>query len=334
MAQQPTRQLSTLRPACRVTQLAKPSLLRQFHQSRIWLAEEEQRKATDAEKEEASPAEAQTSGETVTTEPSQAEEQIKEETLSSSGATEAAPSSEQPDAYYDAVAESSGTTGEPQGQTEAPTSESEGQSITERAQEFASSAAQSVQSTATAAAQSARDAFETTATANQGRQNADYPPREPRERRAPRETNDQFDRGLRDTRSADIEPSRILYVGNLFFEVTASQLEAEFARHGEIANSRVVTDSRGLSKGFAYIEFSTQDAADKARQALNQKVFQGRRLAVQYHVRREPRGGMRGGESGLGRNAGSERTPNAPSKTLFIGNMSYQMSDRDLNGKC
>lgn len=121
------------------------------------------------------------------------------------------------------------------------------------------------------------------------------------------------------------QPSRIIYVGNLFFEVTAQQLEAEFSQIGQITNSRVVTDARGLSKGFGYVEFATQEAADRAVRETDQKVFQGRRMAVQYHVRREPR--RFGSQVPPG-----ERASNAPSKTLFIGNMSYQMSDRDLNG--
>lgn len=117
-------------------------------------------------------------------------------------------------------------------------------------------------------------------------------------------------------------PSKILYVGNLFFEVTSANLEAEFARYGEVTNSRVVSDNRGMSKGFGYIEFASQESADKAVRELDQKVFQGRRMAVQYHVRRDPR---------RTREHNNKSIP--PSKTLFIGNMSYQMSDRDLNGR-
>lgn len=133
------------------------------------------------------------------------------------------------------------------------------------------------------------------------------------------------------TQFRDAQPSRILYIGNLFFEVTSQQLDAEFGRLGEVANSRVVTDNRGLSKGFGYVEFATQDAADRAVRELDQKVFQGRRMAVQYHVRREnKRFGGAGSSSGMGGGASREASP--PSKTLFIGNMSYQMSDKDLNG--
>jgi nucleolin len=139
-------------------------------------------------------------------------------------------------------------------------------------------------------------------------------------------TRDTF----RSNEDREAVPSKILYVGNLFFEVTAPQLEAEFAKFGEVSNSRVVTDDRGLSKGFAYIEFANQQQADAAVASLNQRVFQGRRLSVQYHKRREA---GRGQNAGLSRSGDFTRGPAKPSKTLFIGNMSYQMSDRDLNGK-
>ncbi|CAK4031519.1 RNA-binding domain-containing [Lecanosticta acicola] len=157
--------------------------------------------------------------------------------------------------------------------------------VAEKAQEAVSGAAQSIQNAASQVAQQARDRF---------------PPRDALNPGSP-------------------ESGKILYVGNLFFEVTTSQLESEFARFGQITNVRIVTDSRGMSKGFGYVEFSSQESAARAAQELNQATFQGRRMAVQFHVRREPRAGT------------SNRPISPPSKTLFIGNMSYQMSDRDLN---
>ena len=250
---QPTRQLSTLRPITSSFQSQKPSLYRSFHQSRKWLAEEEQKKE--------SPAEA-AGGETVTTEPSASE--VKEESVATPEVADAA-----------------------QDSTPAP----------------AESAAQEATQEVKNAIDSTKDALSSVAEIAKNTVNA---------------AAEQFP--ARDSGGKQGEPSKIIYIGNLFFEVTAPQLEAEFGRFGEVTNSRVVTDTRGLSKGFGYIEFATQDAADRAVRELDQKVFQGRRMAVQYHVRREP-----------GRN-NAGRSSNKPSKTLFIGNMSYQMSDRDLNG--
>lgn len=73
------------------------------------------------------------------------------------------------------------------------------------------------------------------------------------------------------------------------------------------------------SNSFGYVEFQSVDDAAKAVEAANQQVFQGRRLAVQFH---RPRQAInRKGPAGT----------NPPSKTLFIGNMSFEMSDKDLS---
>lgn len=66
------------------------------------------------------------------------------------------------------------------------------------------------------------------------------------------------------------------------------------------------------------MEFENLNDATAAIDALNQQLFRGRRMAVQYHRKRF---------SDLAR----PREPNDPSKTLFIGNMSFEMSDKDLN---
>ena len=50
-------------------------------------------------------------------------------------------------------------------------------------------------------------------------------------------------------------PSKILYVGNIYFEVREDTLRREFSRFGNIVNCRVVYDNRGLSKGFVFFFF-------------------------------------------------------------------------------
>jgi nucleolin len=73
------------------------------------------------------------------------------------------------------------------------------------------------------------------------------------------------------------------------------------------------------------VEYDSIDSAAKAIESLNQQPFQGRRLAVQFHRRRDPINKPRG------YNRDGPREANEPSKTLFIGNMSFEMSDKDLN---
>ncbi|KAI7154187.1 Dolichyl-diphosphooligosaccharide--protein glycosyltransferase subunit [Hortaea werneckii] len=274
---------------------------------RRWRAEGEQKKEGGA-----SPAEASTSGETVTTEATQAEESIKEgdikeESIATPDVADATQKPNLEPASHDAVSESSGTTSAPIGQTEAPTeTQQPAESLGDKTQELASSAAKTAQEATSSAAQTVFSAASSAAEKAQQSNPFDNTPSPPEGR--PRS-------------SPSRSPSRILYVGNLFFEVTAPQLEKEFSKLGEITNSRIVLDSRGLSKGFGYIEFATQEAADRAVRQQDQRVFQGRRMAVQYHLPK----------TGLSPRGQISRRLNPPSKTLFIGNMSYQMSDRDLN---
>ncbi|OCK93471.1 uncharacterized protein K441DRAFT_661329 [Cenococcum geophilum 1.58] len=115
-------------------------------------------------------------------------------------------------------------------------------------------------------------------------------------------------------------PNTTLYIGNLFFEVTDDQLKKVFSRFGAVTKSSIVYDNRGLSRGFGYVTFENQEDATAAVENLNQQVFEGRRMNVQYHKPRT-----------LVRTPRAPNQSNQPSKTLFIGNMSFEMSDKDLN---
>ena len=76
-----------------------------------------------------------------------------------------------------------------------------------------------------------------------------------------------------------------------------------------------------MNLSFGYVEFETVDQAAAAMEALDQQVFEGRRMAVQYAVSNRPKLPATN-EAGFRHN---------PSRTLYIGNMSYEMSDKDLN---
>ena len=74
------------------------------------------------------------------------------------------------------------------------------------------------------------------------------------------------------------------------------------------------------------MDFETTESATKAIEALNQQLFEGRRLAVQYAAYES-----RTIESRKQSFDRPNKPLNPPSKTLFIGNMSFEMTDRDLN---
>jgi len=113
-------------------------------------------------------------------------------------------------------------------------------------------------------------------------------------------------------------PSSKLYIGNLYYEVTEDQLKRIFSRFGEVVSVQIIKDPRGMSRGFANVTFADVESATSAIENLHQQVFEGRNLVVQFARPRPVR-------------RGPERKLNSPSRTLFIGNMSFEMSDKDLN---
>jgi len=219
------------------------------------------------------------------------------------------------------------------------------ENVKEQAQDTVESVVESVKDTASEYTQRAAGAFRQAADSmtSDGRQGGRREYREPR--------GDRGDRGDRSDRSSrprpgmreaaghpEAAPNTSLYIGNLYFEVSENTLRKEFERFGSIKSVKILYDARGLSKGyvlivylslgshtnttlrFGYIEFDEQSSADEALNSLNNQVLEGRRLAVQYAVKRADR---------PSRQSAAPRNPS--SKTLFIGNLSYEMTDKDLN---
>ena len=96
-----------------------------------------------------------------------------------------------------------------------------------------------------------------------------------------------------------------LYVGNFPFSVDEAQLRELFSDYGEISELAMITDREtGRSKGFAFITFATQQAAEKALE-LDGKDLGGRKLRVNIAQERESKGGGgRGGRGGRGGGGG------------------------------
>jgi len=72
-----------------------------------------------------------------------------------------------------------------------------------------------------------------------------------------------------------------LYVGNLEYSVTGDQLGEHFAQAGKVDSATVISDRySGRSKGFGFVEMSSEEEAKKAIEMLNGKDFQGRNIIV------------------------------------------------------
>ena len=84
--------------------------------------------------------------------------------------------------------------------------------------------------------------------------------------------------------------NRKLYVGGLPFSVTDEQLEELFSRHGTVESARVISDRfTGKSRGFGFVELSSEDEAQKAMDALNGTELGGRTITVNEARQRENR---------------------------------------------
>jgi cold-inducible RNA-binding protein len=87
-----------------------------------------------------------------------------------------------------------------------------------------------------------------------------------------------------------------LYVGNLGFDVTDKDLEAVFAEAGACESVAVITDKfSGQSRGFGFVEMSSDAEAQKAIEQLNGRDLKGRALKVNEARAREERSGGGGG---------------------------------------
>lgn len=89
-----------------------------------------------------------------------------------------------------------------------------------------------------------------------------------------------------------------LYVGNLSFNTTEGELQRLFETAGRVVNCSIIMDKfTNKSRGFGFVEMSSQEDADRAITALNGKEVDGRKLTVNEARPREerPRGDFGGG---------------------------------------
>ena len=96
-----------------------------------------------------------------------------------------------------------------------------------------------------------------------------------------------------------------LYVGNLSYSVTNSNLEELFSAFGTVQSAEVVQDrDSGRSKGFGFVEMADDNAAQEAIRGLHEKEHDGRNLTVNEARPREERSGGGGGRGGYGGGGG------------------------------
>ncbi len=96
-----------------------------------------------------------------------------------------------------------------------------------------------------------------------------------------------------------------IFVGNLDFGATEDSLRSLFESHGAVQRVSIMTDrDTGRSRGFAFVEMTNSDEADRAIAALNGADLNGRALNVNEARPKTERGGFGGGGGGGGYRGG------------------------------
>lgn len=75
-----------------------------------------------------------------------------------------------------------------------------------------------------------------------------------------------------------------LYISNLTHGVTGKQLEKHFIKAGKVVSARVIIDNKGTGKGYGFIEMSTSDEAQNAKDTLNHTELDGKRIEIKDEI--------------------------------------------------
>lgn len=108
-----------------------------------------------------------------------------------------------------------------------------------------------------------------------------------------------------------------IYVGNLSFRLTESELRDAFAQYGDVNKVSIVMDREtGRSRGFGFVEMNNSNEAQAAIQALNQSMVGDRTISCNEAREREsrPSGGGYGGGRG---NSYGERREHSPRNSRY-----------------
>ena len=119
--------------------------------------------------------------------------------------------------------------------------------------------------------------------------------------------------------------SDTVFIGNLSWDVTEEQLAEAFAECGEVTSARIITDKQtGKPKGFGYVTFTETSATHQAIEKSGMDLG-GREIRVDIST---PKPAKQDG--GRGR---VEKPTSAPSNILFMGNLSFNVTEEELRAE-
>jgi RNA recognition motif-containing protein len=119
--------------------------------------------------------------------------------------------------------------------------------------------------------------------------------------------------------TSTVVEAKVVFVVNLVFDINEEELQKLFSQFGTVSGVRLMREKDGKSKGFAYIEFETEEAAQKAL-SMDKTLYRGRNLKVSISNPPKPR---------------RERDAPAPanSLSLYISNLTPDVEPEDLTAQ-
>ncbi|KAK4172450.1 hypothetical protein QBC36DRAFT_337872 [Triangularia setosa] len=117
-----------------------------------------------------------------------------------------------------------------------------------------------------------------------------------------------------------VDKSKSIFVRNLVFEVNEQHLKEAFETYGEIADTFIARDPRGMSRGYGFVTFKDGSAVNTACAAVNGSFWHGRRVTCVPRREEEQTRPTR-----------EAKPPSQPTRQLFVGNIPYETTDAELN---
>ncbi|MBK7434729.1 MAG: RNA-binding protein [Chitinophagaceae bacterium] len=99
-----------------------------------------------------------------------------------------------------------------------------------------------------------------------------------------------------------------IYVSNLSFNTNDAELNELFSQYGTVSSAKVITDREtGRSRGFGFVEMSSDDEGKEAMAGLNNKEVEGRAMSVSIAKEKTERSNSGGGYGGSRNSGGNKR---------------------------
>ncbi|KAH0163242.1 RNA-binding domain-containing protein, partial [Aureobasidium melanogenum] len=157
---------------------------------------------------------------------------------------------------------------------------------------------------------------------------------EPSKKRKAEEAPDASSKKVKITAEGQFgEPSKVLFVGGLSWNVDEDWLSKEFEEFSPVSVRVITHADSGRSKGFSYVEFADVDAATQALNAKHGTDLDGRTLKCDFSTPRDNSNrSYDKNQVGARANAFGDKQQGAPSTTLFVGNVSFNTTTDSLTG--